>query len=264
MKNLKCAISVIGMICLFMFLPSSGKTDVIRFVAEGWCPYDCNPEKEEGRKGYIPDIAITVFSKAGYKVIYRIMPYLRAIKETRDGRSDGIIGIYREDAPDMIFPEEEQGRSINAFFVKKNNGWRYSGPESLKSLEKIGIVRGYDYGEEVTGFFSSNPDKVNVVFEDDPLAKIFQMMMKGRHEAGVDDIFVGRYSLRKMGLSDQIIEAGIVGESHPVYIGFSPANKKSGKYARILVDGVRELRKSGKLEDILKEYGLKDWINNKK
>ena len=33
--------------------------------------------------------------------------------------------MYREDAPDLVFPAVPLGKSVNRFFVRKGNPWRF-------------------------------------------------------------------------------------------------------------------------------------------
>ena len=44
-----------------------------------------------------------------------------------------------------------------------------------------------------------------------------------------------------------------------IYIAFSPKRADSQRYARMLSEGVVQLRRTGRLAVILSKYGLKDW-----
>ncbi|MEK2644629.1 transporter substrate-binding domain-containing protein [Bdellovibrio sp. BCCA] len=49
-------------------------------------------------------------------------------------------------------------------------------------------------------------------------------------------------------------------DSEPfLYVGFSPNNPKSKIYAKILNQGIDDLRRSGELRRILEKYNLEDW-----
>ncbi len=60
-------------------------------------------------------------------------------------------------------------------------------------------------------------------------------------------------------IEDAVESAGQVGAPEPVFIAFSPANPRAKEYARILDEGMKKLRSSGRLEKILGKYGIKDW-----
>lgn len=50
-------------------------------------------------------------------------------------------------------------------------------------------------------------------------------------------------------------------ENDFIYIAFSPAKPKSQKYAQMLSSGIKEMRASGKLQEILDKYYVIDWAN---
>jgi len=69
-----------------------------------------------------------------------------------------------------------------------------------------------------------------------------------------------------MGVWDKIEDAGIdpisskesLDESK-LYIAFSPKNPKSKEYAKLITDGIEQMRLSGELSQILAKYKLTDW-----
>ena len=60
-------------------------------------------------------------------------------------------------------------------------------------------------------------------------------------------------------LSGEIVSAGDVDHMDEIFMAFSPAKDSSKKYSQIFDEGLVELRKSGKLQEILDRYGVKDW-----
>jgi polar amino acid transport system substrate-binding protein len=80
----------------------------------------------------------------------------------------------------------------------------------------------------------------------------------------LEDNRVAQYNIVRMGLEDVIRPAGRIDKELPVYITFSPKTAKSRSYARLIVEGVKKLRQSGKLEKILSNYGIDDWARDKK
>ena len=108
--------------------------------------------------GYGIEIAVQVFEKAGHTVKYTIVPWSRAVLRTIKGNHNVIIGAYKEDAPDFIFPDEEFGISQLALYGKKGCTFEYKGTKSLIGKE-LGVIKGYSYGEEIDKF-SSVPLKI--------------------------------------------------------------------------------------------------------
>ena len=185
------------------------------------------------------------------------MPWSRALLQTEQGDYNAVIGAYIEDAPNFIFPEEEIGLSINAFFVKKGNPWHYNGPESLLDF-KIGLIKDYSYGETLDNFFCSHPYIVEFIYGEDPLLMNINKLINGRFDILIDDKNVIRQKADKMGLSDQIVIREEIA-SNKVYVTFSPNIEKSEEYAKIFSDGIKKLRETGKLKKILLKYNLEDW-----
>ncbi len=252
MKNLLLLLLAFGLITTY------ANADQITLASDDWCPINCVPESKN--PGFMVDIATAVFKKAGHKVIYKKVPWERALVQTRKGKYNAVIGAYHGDAPDFIFPTNEQGMIGNAFFKSKNNVWRYEGVSSLKNV-KLGVIKGYDYGEAINKYIKDNPDSgaVQLAFGDTPLELNIKKLMKGRIDVLLESEYVCNYKITQMGLKDKIEFAGILTAPEKAFIAFSPANKKSKEYAQILSSGMESIRKSGELNKILAKYGLEDW-----
>lgn len=235
--------------------------DNIVLAADPWMPY--NGEPQSGKPGYCIEIAKTVFEKAGHKVDYQVMPYSRAIQGARTGSVVGVVGATESDVPDFVFPENELGISNTGFYVKKGDNWKYSGVSSLRN-KKIGVIMDYTYGDEVFDQYISESEKskssnVYVSTGDNPLERLIQMLSAGRLDIVIEDKLVMQYNLNLAKKQSTIIQASDLSSLSKVYIAFPPNNPKSKEYARILSDGIAEMRKSGELKKILAKYGLADW-----
>jgi len=233
----------------------------ISLAGDVWAPYVMDPQT--GRKGFMVDIAEAAFKKAGYRVNFKIVPWSRTLVEVEKGVFDGAVGIYFEQADEhkFIVPTEEIGISVNRFFVKKENGWRYNGPASVRNIT-FGVIADYDYGElnsYINQQKKTESSMVEIMAGNEALEKNIRKLMTNRISALVEDEIVVNYYLRKLGFFNDIKEAGIVPPSNRVAIAFTVKNKKSAEYSRILSEGVRQMRKSGELKAILDRYFVKDW-----
>lgn len=129
-------------ICLLALclLPLSANADnTITIRADHWYPMNGDPGSD--MPGYMIELASAILKEHGYSVNYEKMPWKRAVSSVRDGKFDCVVGAYKEDAEDFIFPEESWGLDQADFFVKKSNEWRYKGLESLGEM-KIGLIGG--------------------------------------------------------------------------------------------------------------------------
>lgn len=247
------------LICLLFGLSVSASAEKIVLVADAWPPYN-NPA-EDSDKGYIVDIAEAIFAKHGHDIVYKLMPWKVAIEEARKGTYDGLIGADTEDGAGFIFPTEEAGSYQVAFFVKKGNPWRFTNTNSLKRI-KLGVAEGYGYTPWLYDYIHANKKDVNRVQTasgENPLATNINKLMADRLDVTTASTTTMHYTAMQMGVYDQIQFAGSGGPGRDVYVVFSPARKSSQAYADLFDEGVRELRASGKLEEILSHYGLTDW-----
>lgn len=239
-----------------MLFSSIVMADTITIVADEWAPYNADPNSSE--PGYGIEIAQLIFKEVGHTVAYKVIPWNRAIKETREGTFTAIIGAFKEDAPDFIFPEEEFGISVSDFFGKTGSTWKYKGLESLLNV-KIGLIKDYAYGEELDKFFKKHPENVDYTFGNSPLDQNIQKLLGGRIDIILEDVNVFKQKAKEMGVIEQIVSVGRPNEGDKIFIAFSPKNAKSKEYAEILSKGIKKLHTSGELDKILSKYGLKYW-----
>ncbi len=268
-KNITLFLSI----CIFSFTanaengtpqaqPEADKSIVISIVADTWCPYNCNPKSPH--TGFIVDITKQAFAKHNIEVKYSVMPWTRAIAETRKGIHTAIIGASVDDAPDFIFPAIAQGLVENHFYVKKENKWRYAGINSLKTIV-LGAIADYSYNDELDGYINKyklNPTYIEMMSGDNALGINLSRLARGKIGATVESKYVMDYYLSQHNMQDQVEDAGILppSDKDKLYVSFGPKNKKiAQKYADILSRETANMRASGELKKILDIYGLTDW-----
>ncbi len=240
-----------------IIFPPEGRGNEIILAADEWCPYNCAPNTE--KPGYIVEIATIVFKEAGYRVIYRTTLWESAVKAARIGRYNGIIAATKVEGKGFVFPEEEVGISSNDFFVAAGDSWRYKSVSSLET-KRLGVIKGYDYGETINGYIAGAMEgRIQMVSWDNAVELNLKKLVNGRIDVLLDDRNVISYIAGEMGVGSKITYAGSNGKQQKLYVAFSPAVEKSKTYARIMDEGVLNLRKTGVLSNILSKYGLTDW-----
>jgi len=249
------------MLVVFTAFQTSSETgaDVITLVADEWCPYNCVPYTDT--PGFIIEIAEFAFERLGHTIHYTIIPWTRAIRGTREGLYDGIVGTGREETPDFVFPEHELGLAAHIFYVKQGAAWKFTGLESLEQIS-LGVIQDYSYGNLYETYIKPNiadENRIQMVSGNTGLKRNIKKLLAGRIDALVEDRAVFRYFLYQTKTPDQFVEAGAAYEEK-VYIAFPPDHPHAQRYAEILSDAVVELRTSGKLDAILGKYGLRDWV----
>jgi polar amino acid transport system substrate-binding protein len=232
--------------------------DDIILVADPWCPYNCNWNDEN--PGFMVEIAKYVFEQEGHTVKYFNVPWARAIYGTREGQYDGIIGAGRTETPDFVFPEIELGLARHTFYVKKGTTWRYDGLDSLKTIT-LGVIKNYSYGDLFNLYIEpnhNNPKRVQVISGEKGLALNIRKLEENKIDAIIEARAVFQHHLHETKIPNHFSEAGIA-YTEKVYIAFSPKLEKAQDYAKMLTSGMNAMRKTNRLTEILKKYGLADW-----
>src|SRR5262245_24540683 len=87
----------------------------LKLVVGSWCPFECTAEDAGGLQGFLTEIALAVLGEhAQTEVVFA--PYRRGIQLVMENRAQVLVGVPREDAPGLVFPEVEQGMASNTFF----------------------------------------------------------------------------------------------------------------------------------------------------
>ena len=233
--------------------------DTVTIRADEWFPF--NGEPGAPRLGFMIDIAKAAFARRGHQVDYQTMPWERAIESVREGKYDCIVGAYVEDAPDFLFPTEEQGVDSTHFFMTAGKKWDYS----IQKLanQRLAVISGYSYdsGGEIDAYIEAhaNSPQVQVATGNNALDKLIKMLLNDRVDLVLESPLVMKAKLHELGLTDKIVPVARLGEEIPVYVACSPAQPNRQKYVDILSTEMPHLRKNGELAKILDKYGLQDW-----
>lgn len=246
--------------CLAMFLSflcATSFADTITLLADEWCPYNCAPNA--ANPGYMIEVAKLAFESKGHKVEYKLMNWERSLQMVKEGKATAAVGADKTELEGGIYPTESLGDTINAFFVPVASSWKYTGPESLKG-QKVGVIKGYPYEENIENFFKSNPGAADYVSGDNATETNIKKLNASRITTYLENIAVFNNQAKEMGLEGKFKNVGATStEATPIYLAFSPALATSQAYAKMLSDKIVELRASGELKKILAKYGLTDW-----
>ena len=249
-------------ILLFVFPAHLVISETLTLRADPWYPYNGYPESE--KPGYIIEVARMILKKHDIKLDYQILEWEMSLRQARSGDIDCVVGAYKTDAPDFIYPSQALGVDIVAFFARSDApDWQY---ENLSSLynKRIGVIAAYSYGEDIDRFIAANADTqwLHISRGDDPLARNIRMVLAGRLDMLIESHVVLKAKLQEMKLTGQIKMLDQLPAGDKLYIACSPENPESKRYVRLLDEGLIQLRNTGKLDTILAAYGLQDWQQN--
>jgi len=249
---------------LVFFIPTFAHSETITIVADEWCPYNC--EEGSAKPGFMVEIAEEVFKKTGHDIVYKTMSWDRALEAVHKGQYYAAIGATRREGEDLIFPAKPQGYSRSYFYVRTSNNWNYEGIKSLDKM-RVGFLEDYSYGKALDNYIEKyKDDKSRIIMSsgEEPLEEKVTSILRRDIEAFPEDNYVMGYYLSNNNKLGLLRKAGLVTEKpsprdEEVFIAFSPVRVKSKEFVKILSDGTEELRKNGRLKEILKKYGLEDW-----
>ncbi len=204
------------------------------------------------------DLATQIFKSKGIQINYRVIPWARALLMAKRGQLDGVIGAYKEDAPDFIFHSIPMGFSQNVFISQKNFDWKYDSIRSLQNI-KLGVILDYSYGKEIDEHILHHKESgsVELIAGENPLERNVEKLLRKRVDVIIEDInvFTAHTKSKKIRLSD--FNLFPLGEEDAVFIAFSPAKSEQSKIlAQILNDGIADSLASGLYKKILESYQL--------
>lgn len=240
-----------------LFLCNQLIADEISIRADEWFPMNGMPKSDN--QGYMIDLATEIFAQYGHTVNYDVTPWQRAVAEVEQGLHDCVVGAYVEDAPNFTFPTESWGIVNTGVYVRADDPFVFKGKESLND-RKVGIISGYAYSsEEINQSISDSPDIYKAITGHDPLQSNIKKLQHERIDTIVENPAVMAAKLKELDITDEIRMAGRVGELSPIYIACTPDSKRAKDIVKMVDEGTKQLRASGKLAKIMTKYGLTDW-----
>jgi len=250
-----------GAIISLCALGSSAHADTINIAVGDFCPYQCVPEKEKGRIGFMSEFTKVIFEKAGHTVNFTVVPFKRAIMGTEKGLYDALV-CNTGHSKSLLFSQQRIGALQQKFFVKEGSAWQYTGIKSLEGIVVASVI-GYDlsaFSPEYEAYIQANSDTpaVQYIGGDDFILRNAKKILADRVTTYNEDAGLFNYATMKAGIGDRFRTAGILGENS-LYMGFSSHNPKAQLYADIFDNGIQALRDSGELFHILESYGATDW-----
>ncbi len=233
LKKIRTVVFMMVMVIGFSSMNDLVYGDTVRGVTMRACPYTCDPVLDGEKNGFMVEIAQIAFKRTGHTYTVKIEP----------------------------FPEVTTGLVTASFIVPKGETWKYTGVESLKQI-RLGNVVGYTWSDKAVNQYLQNtkfPAVQNISVEE-PVKNNLQKLRVNRIDAYLDIIESAKYMTSKIGINfdEEFASAGDL-EKTPHYTAFYPQHPKAREYARIMSEGMRALRASRKLAQILAKYGLKDW-----
>ncbi len=212
-------------------------------------------------KGFVWDIAKTALETQGYIVTLEFSPWARALEESKNGRSDGLLPAYwtKERAQWFLYPIPLV--TIHTGLMKHKSRKEIVFNGDFRSLVKlnIGVGKGYSTNDEF-----DKADYLNKVFAT-TTPQLLKMLWIGNVDMAVGGFEYSRYYLNQLdstskfrGIKDDIIFIEPPLKKRYAYLVIS---KKSPDHERKLKDfniGMRVILLDGTYKKIIQQYGFTD------
>ncbi len=229
--------------------------EIVLASPDYWCPFSC--AAGAAQEGFAVDIVRAIFTAAGHRVRLVNENYSRALLDVRAGIYTATAPTFHEEAPDFVFPGQPISRNRYCVFVPARSDWAYRGAASLAAWRRVGIIRGYAYGDALDAAIKAAPQRFEVHAGDDLTQRMLRRLQLGRLDAFIEEENLVAYTLKR----HPELAARSAGCEAPsyAYLAISPRHPRAQDYARLFSDGMLKLRSSGQLKRILAAYGLQEW-----
>jgi len=232
----------------------------LTIASDIWCPYICQDAK---KPGYIVEMLNDILHQKEFTTKNQTMPLARAIKLLSNGDVDIVLGLTQQhiDQYALIRSNIAVGSFANDFFVNRKNPWRFTTVAALENYVseeyKIGIIKGYQYGEKINNLITRQPKYFSYSHGDSPLYQNIKRLKSERIAILLDSKNTVLNEVMRSNTTE-LIYAGRQGTPILLYIALSkPINKQ---LLQMIDQGIIEYRRSGKLDSLLSNYGIGDWM----
>lgn len=215
----------------------------------------------ETPEGYMVDLARECLALRGLTVEYVNVTRERALAGTFDGTFDGALGLVPAEAQGLVFPGLELARDPLALVLLDRPGVDWAGLSDLET-RILGMPQGLTGPTALDGWLAlhgQDPHRVQWADGRDALKINLHKLLAARIDVLVDSEISVFYLARRMGIANHLRPVGRLGGPRELSIGFSPATGTGPALAEALTLGLADLRQSGRLAEVLAEYGLEDW-----
>lgn len=225
--------SFVLLLVLCVQVQSIKAQEVFKIGAESLIPFEF--VQNGNQTGINVQLVDTIFKRMNipYQIIFGTESE-RSFDMIKNGKVDAILSIsYKEDRTDLLWypegfendekPQNFMWASEYVFFSKKSRVAALSS-KSLDDISKeklkVGVIKGVSYSEE---FWKTNIVTVESQNDEDNYKKL----LAGEIDLYLTDKTIGRFTLKSMGLTDQISYLPQRVLSKPYTMAFSKKSKHS-------------------------------------
>jgi polar amino acid transport system substrate-binding protein len=204
------------------FAQPNSQPQVLNLAATSWCPYVC---EDKNHPGFIVDYMQNLLAQQNIELKVTILPWSRAIKESRAGKFDGLLTAVHSEAKEFKFPRMPTGYYQDCLFGRSDSEIEFNSRESFKGV-RVGGVKDYGYGSPIGELFSDpKPEEsIYLVSSNRPMDQLTGMLQKNRIDLIAGDKNVMEHYQNSKNEQPILSVAGCL-EEIPFYTAISPATE---------------------------------------
>lgn len=201
------------------------------------------------------EIVKAVGRKLGFQVVFKSLPWNRAIHLIKKGEADAITYIGKTKTREQFVyfcPGNNLSETRNAFFALKEQAKEIDFKGDFENLAglKVGTIQGYSYGEAFNNATSFTKDSG----AQDQQTLVKKLLGK-RFDLAFGNLDTINYALMKAGLNQKIVNLPYVSRGLKQYIAFSK-HRGHKQLADEFAEEMIAFKKTASYLAILKKYGL--------
>ncbi|WP_447753523.1 substrate-binding periplasmic protein [Pseudomonas nicosulfuronedens] len=242
-------------LCLVL-LGTVAQAQTLRVATLEWAPYVGSDLPGNGLASRILNEALALNGDQAELVF---LPWQRALNETREGRFDALMPAYLSaDRREDFYTSMPLLDSQLGFFRRRDHVLPID-PRNLDSLRpyRIGVVRGYVNQSAFDAADFLNKEAVNSDWQN------LEKLLRGRIDLALVDRYTGYQLLSQNApaLREQLEFVDPPLEVKPLYV-LVPKKRAEGEALAASLDrGLRTLRRSGRLQQLIAEAHLETVMN---
>jgi len=223
----------------------------------GWEPWEPYQYKErETLTGLDVELVSAIFERTGCTLTFVEAPWARLLTLVEHGKVALAMGASHNQEREAYayFSQPYRSESMR-LFMRKGEAVNFpfqTLAEFAKTPFKLGIIRGYYYGEVFKELMNSADFKKQVLEADDE-EENYTKLLKKRIDGFVSDPFVTAAGLRNAGISDQVEMHAVVIHENDIYVIFSK-NATTQEQVAQFNQALETMKADGTYQKIIDKY----------
>ncbi|MBT1443404.1 transporter substrate-binding domain-containing protein [Shewanella sp. JM162201] len=219
----------------------------IRIAAEdSWPPF-----ADADGDGLSHRLIQKAFALQGVKVDTLVVPYNRGLILTEQGKVNAVFNVARQQSTEsrFLFGREPLFKTTASFYQLKNRERVAADKWSLPPGTRVGIIRGYEYGDEFDRL--SNME----LHIHDNQYQLLNLLLTHKLDMVVMYDEVAEQFLSRTGVTNEVM-AVFPNHTSELFLAFNKEDKDSAALIRALDLGLEQLREQGEYRKLLSEAGI--------